>query len=247
MSEQADKAREAARKQRDAADAAADRADKAEGTDAAKAAQARREAEQRAEEVKLAAENAGKSDADKASLRAADAAKAEGLDARELAIDAREKDFEARLKRMEDALLGGATGLQGAPLDQPKSTHVLSPGSQNDPAAVGVAGAMSGVTSGPKLQPHPLAGTDASARPMFDWVDGEVTVWGRDQHGRVIRPTEYPQLTEQDVRLTKTIYIDDAIRNAGEIMRQYTGPLGSGMIPIGPDGKDLPRSQYDKR
>jgi hypothetical protein len=60
----------------------------------------------------------------------------------------------------------------------------------------------------------------------------------------VIRPRQYPELTEQRVLVTKTAYIGDRLWNEGDIIPEYSGPLGSALRPINDDGSLIPLSQF---
>jgi len=162
---------------------------------------------------------------------------------------------EALLARLDaqDRLIATLTaqskGSTGVGVEEAKNTTAAGPGAAFDPRITGRMGA--GVTSGPSLQPHPSSGVEISRavglRDPNDWEDGEVTVWGRDPvTGRPIRPREYPQVKEQDVLVTKTGYHEDAVRNVGETIRGYTGPLASWFEPIDADGKVIPRQRFLK-
>jgi hypothetical protein len=145
----------------------------------------------------------------------------------------------------DTAAAQGRTGTEGLSPDQPKDTLAASPGAQFDPAAV--ARLPAGVTSSPLNQPIPegMGATVSRLPDPYEFEDGENGVWGRDERtGKVIRPRQYPKLEGQDVLVTKTGYIDDAIRNEGEIMRGYTGPLASWMQPLDAKGQPIPRTKF---
>lgn len=60
----------------------------------------------------------------------------------------------------------------------------------------------------------------------------------------MIRPRRYPDLDNATVLVTKSAYYDDAIRNEGEIIRGYTGPLASWMQPLDGKGQPIPRNKF---
>jgi len=198
-------------------------------------------------------ENKRKAEADKARDNARKALEANQDKAGDAAAkDPRSPEERATGSRQDEddlardtAAAQGRSGVEGLSPDQPKDTLVASPGAQFDPAAV--ARLPAGVTSSPLNQPIPegMGATVSRLPDPYEFEDGENGVWGRDERtGKVIRPRQYPKLEGQDVLVTKTGYIDDAIRNEGEIMRGYTGPLASWMQPLDDKGQPIPRNKF---
>jgi hypothetical protein len=194
-----------------------------------------------------------KAEADKARDNARKALEADQAKAGETAAkDQRSPEERATGSRQDEddlardtAAAQGRSGTEGLSLDQPKDTLVASPGAQFDPAAV--ARLPAGVTSSPLNQPIPegMGATVSRLPDPYEFEDGENGVWGRDDRtGKVIRPRQYPKLENASLRVTKSAYFDDAVRNEGEIMHNYTGPLASWMQPIDAKGQDIPRSKF---
>lgn len=153
-------------------------------------------------------------------------------------------DAETRATETERAQ--ARSGLEGSDPGELKDTQVASPGMQFDPA--GVARVPDGITSGPTNQPIPVSLASGPSTPdPFEFEDGESTVWGRDERtGRVIRPRRYPELENATVLVTKTGYLDDAVRNPGDVIQNYSGPLASWMQPLDSNGKPIPRTEFKK-
>jgi len=173
------------------------------------------------------------------------AAKTQGKDERgveEQAIGARQDPED--LAR-DTAAMQGRSGVEGLDPSEPKDTLIASPGAQFDPAAVPRTPGT-GITSAPLGQPVPLSLTANQRTPdPYEFEDGESTVWGKDERtGKVIRPRTYPELENQDVLVIKSAYYQDAIRNEGEIIRGYSGPLASWMQPLDSRGQEIPRNRF---
>ena len=126
----------------------------------------------------------------------------------------------ARMAALE-ALVAGSRGLEGPAIGDTKSTVALAPAAVNQPQhAVRAAG----ITSAPTGQPIAKAYTpQAGALP--DVLPGHMQ----------------PRVEGARVLLTKPFYYMDAIRNEGEVLEGYTGPLGSGMVEVDDQGRPIKR------
>lgn len=131
------------------------------------------------------------------------------------------------VERMNATLTAQMAGMTGPAVNEAKDVTAVSPGAAFDPRATRPLPA--GVSSAPAMQPIPaglgdggiaLGATDARA------------VWGNDAKGNPIEPRRYGGLEEEDVMVVATGYYDDAVRNPGDVLRGYTGPMGSWFVPV---------------
>jgi hypothetical protein len=145
----------------------------------------------------------------------------EGLDPKSAAsrIDA--------LERLVATLTAQTAGNTGPALDEAKGIEAASPGAGFDPRMVRPLPA--GVSSAPSTQPMPLSNGGTGG---VDAVGGSA-LWGSDAKGGPVQARAYPGLEEEDVVVTATGYHDDTIRNAGDILKGYTGPASSWFVPVG--------------
>jgi hypothetical protein len=147
-------------------------------------------------------------------------------------VDAGGLDPTALLARLDaqDRLIKTLTaqmaGAQGPAVGEPKDTQAASPGAALDPRITRTM--PPGVSSSPALQPMPAGdgGRGGSVAAL-----GGSALWGENRAGGPVQARAYPNLQEEDVVVTATGYHDDTIRNAGDIMRGYTGPAASWFVP----------------
>ena len=131
--------------------------------------------------------------------------------------------FQAIMSRMDglQAMIAGSRGLEGPAIGDPKSTVALAPAAVNAPQH---AVRASGITSAPNGQPIAKAYVP-QAGAMPDVLPGHMQ----------------PRVEGARVLLTKPFYYNDAIRNEGEVLEGYTGPLGSGMVEVDDQGRPVKR------
>jgi hypothetical protein len=180
------------------------------------AAEEKAKAEQASKE---AAKQPGGAQTDSVKEGLAPAPDAEGLDAKALLsrLDAQE--------RLIKTLTAQMAGAEGPKTDEAKDVTAVSPGAAFDPRLTRPLPA--GVSSAPGTQPMPQSngGTGGVA------AVGGAALWGSDARGGPVQARAYPNLEEEDVVVTATGYHDDTIRNAGDIIRGYTGPAASWFVP----------------
>jgi hypothetical protein len=145
---------------------------------------------------------------------------AEGLDAKSLLA---RLDAQDRLIKTLTAQMAGA---EGQKVDEAKDVTAASPGSGFDPRLTRALPA--GVSSAPSTQPMPLSNGGGAGGVA---AVGGSALWGSDARGGPVQARAYPGLEEEDVMVTATGYHDDTIRNAGDIIRGYTGPAASWFVP----------------
>ena len=193
----------------------------------AKAQEAREKqaAEEKAKAEKAAQEAAkqpGGAQTDAVKDGDAPAPEPEGLDAKSLLA---RLDAQDRLIKTLTAQMAGAEGQKS---NEAKDVTAVSPGAGFDPRLTRPLPA--GVSSAPITQPMPESNGGGSSGVA---AIGGAGLWGTDTRGGPVQARAYPGLEEEDVVVTATGYHDDTIRNAGDIIRGYTGPAASWFVPVG--------------
>ena len=204
-SSQADEARAKAQA---AKDAQAD-ADKAKADKEAKAAQDRSDGG--------GAQDGPVADAVKEGL--APPVDAEGLDPKALLARLDAQD------RLIQSLMAQAPGGRGPAPDEAKDTQVAASGAAIEGRLTRVL--PPGVSSAPALQPMPAS--DGGRGGGIASLSGSALL-GEAGASRA-SGRSYAALDEEDVVVIATGYHDDTIRNAGDVIRGYTGPAGSWFVP----------------